>query len=79
MTKAYPSNLTWEQWELIADQFPSEKPGGRPRTIALFSVVNAILYVLMPCDVRGEAYQAIFRLGLPFMVIFGGGAKMVLG
>jgi hypothetical protein len=30
-------------------------------------------------DVRGGAYQAIFRLGLPFMVIFGGGAKMVLG
>ena len=23
-------------WELIADLFPSEKPAGRPRTIALF-------------------------------------------
>ena len=46
MTKAYPSNLTWEQWELIADLFPQAKPGGRPRELALFTVVNAILYVL---------------------------------
>jgi putative transposase len=44
MTKAYPSNLTWEQWELIADLFPSAKPGGRPRKIAMYAVVNAILY-----------------------------------
>lgn len=46
MTKAYRSNLTWEQWELIADLFPKEKPGGRPRKLALFAIVNAILYVL---------------------------------
>lgn len=46
MTKAYPSNLTWSQWELIADLFPLAKPGGRPRTIARYAVVNAILYVL---------------------------------
>lgn len=38
--------MTWEQWELIADLFPKEKPGGRPRKLALFAVVNAILYVL---------------------------------
>lgn len=46
MTKAYPSNLTWEQWELVADLFPSAKPGGRPRTVAMYAVINAILYVL---------------------------------
>jgi transposase len=46
MTKAYPSNLTWEQWELIAELFPKEKPGGRPRTVAMYAIVNAILYVL---------------------------------
>lgn len=46
MTKAYPSNLTCVQWELIAQEFPQAKPGGRKRTVALFSVVNAILYVL---------------------------------
>ncbi|MEP0879288.1 transposase [Funiculus sociatus GB2-M2] len=46
MTKAYPSNLTWEQWELIADLFPPAKPGGRKRSVSLLAVVNAILYVL---------------------------------
>lgn len=54
MTKAYPSNLTWEQWELIADLFPTAKSGGRPRTIGLFTVVNAIFYVLCEgCMWRG--------------------------
>jgi putative transposase len=46
MSKAYPSNLTWEQWELIAELFPPAKLGGRKRNVALCSVVNAILYVL---------------------------------
>ncbi|MBE9192908.1 IS5 family transposase [Gloeocapsopsis crepidinum LEGE 06123] len=46
MTKAYRSNLTWEQWELIAELFPKAKPGGRPRKLAIYTVVNAILYVL---------------------------------
>jgi putative transposase len=38
--------LTWEQWELLAELFPKEKPGGRPRTVAMYAIVNAILYVL---------------------------------
>jgi putative transposase len=54
MTKAYPSNLTWEQWELIVDLFPEAKPGGRPRNVAIYAVVNAILYVLCQgCTWRG--------------------------
>lgn len=46
MTKAYPSNLTWEQWELIAKLFPEAKTGGRPRTVCIYGVINAIHYVL---------------------------------
>ena len=47
MTKQHiKRNLTWEQWELITEMFPAAKPGGRPRTIALYAVVNAIVYVL---------------------------------
>ena len=42
MTKNYPSNLTWNQWELIAELFPEAKPGGRPRTTCMYAVVNAI-------------------------------------
>ena len=46
MTKTYPNNLTWEQWELIANLFPETKPGGRPRKVSIYAVVNAIMYVL---------------------------------
>ena len=46
MTKTYPNNLTWEQWELIADLFPETKPGGRPRKVPIYAVINAIMYVL---------------------------------
>lgn len=47
MNTAYDSDLIQEQWELLAAQLPAGKPTGRPRTVALHQVVNAILYVLM--------------------------------
>jgi transposase len=54
MTKAYRSNLTWEQWELISDLFPEAKTGDRPRNTMIYAVVNAILYVLCEgCTWRG--------------------------
>ena len=34
MSKAYPSNLTRAQYELLSDLIPEQKPGGRPRTVA---------------------------------------------
>lgn len=46
MTLAYSSSLTDEQWELLASQLPAPKPTGRPRTVDLHQVFNAILYVL---------------------------------
>jgi len=40
--------------KLIAGEFPSEKLSGRPRTVALFVVVNAIFDVLCEgCTWRG--------------------------
>ena len=52
MSKAYPS-LDME-WELIAEEFPSAKSPGRPRSVAIYAVVNAILYVLCQgCIWRG--------------------------
>lgn len=54
MTKTYPNNLTWQQWELIAHLFPEAKPGGRPRTVSIYAIMNAILYVLCQgCTWRG--------------------------
>ena len=43
---AYPSDLTDAQWRIIEPLLPPAKPGGRPRTVDLLEVVNAILYVL---------------------------------
>ncbi len=46
MTSSDPSNLTQEQWELLESLIPPAKPGGRPRSVDLQAVVNAILYIL---------------------------------
>lgn len=43
--KAYPSDLTDEQWELLALVIPEAKPGGRPRAVNMREVVNAMLYI----------------------------------
>lgn len=47
MTKAYSSNLTRDQFELLESLIPPAKPGGRPRTVDMWAVLNAILYVVV--------------------------------
>jgi putative transposase len=42
--KAYPTDLTDEQWEILTLVIPPEKPGGRPRSVDLREVVNALFY-----------------------------------
>lgn len=44
--KAYDTDLTNAQWELIASFFPPPRKTGRPRSTEPREVVNAILYVL---------------------------------
>lgn len=43
----YPSDLTDSQWNLIKELIPPAKFGGRPRTLAMRQVVNAISYLLV--------------------------------
>jgi putative transposase len=45
--KAYPSDLTDEQWEIIEPLIPPPKTahGGRPRTVSMREVINTILYL----------------------------------
>ena len=42
---SYPSDLTDEQWQIIAPLLPPAKPGGRPRTVDLRDIINAIFYL----------------------------------
>ena len=46
MSKAYTSNLSQDQWELLKPLIPLAKPGGRPREVDIWVVLNAIFYVL---------------------------------
>jgi transposase len=42
----YPSDLTDEEWALIAPEIPPAKRGGGKRTVDLREVVNGLMYVL---------------------------------
>ncbi len=55
MSKAYPSNLTRVQYEFLSDLIPEPKPGGRPREVDMWEVINAIFYVL----IEGVRWRAL--------------------
>jgi putative transposase len=69
--KAYRTDLTDEQWALIAPLLPPAKPGGRPRTVDLREVLNTLFYQartscqwdLLPHDLvpSGTAYDYFER------------------
>jgi putative transposase len=42
----YPSDLSDAQWKLLAPLLPAPRRSGRPRTIDLREILNAILYLL---------------------------------
>jgi putative transposase len=46
-TQLYPTDLTDSQWVIIQGLIPPAKPGGRPRSLDMRLVVNAILYVVV--------------------------------
>jgi transposase len=55
MSKAYPSNLTRAPYEFLSDLIPEAKPGGRPRTVEMWEILNAIFYLL----VEGVRWRAL--------------------
>jgi hypothetical protein len=46
--KAYPSDLTEKQWEILKSLIPAPKLGGRPREVDMREVINTILYLNVP-------------------------------
>jgi transposase len=42
----YPSDLTDDEWALIAPLIPPAKRGGRPREVNIREILNGILYIL---------------------------------
>ncbi len=42
----YPTDLTDDEWALVAPRIPPARRGGRPRTTEVREVANAILYLL---------------------------------
>jgi putative transposase len=43
-TSAYTSDLTDAQWVRLAPLIPPAEPGGRPRSVDIRAIVNAIFY-----------------------------------
>ena len=42
----YPTDLTDEQWKILEPLIPPGRRGGRPRSVDMREIVNAILYVV---------------------------------
>lgn len=45
MEAVYPSDLSDEQWQALSRLIPPAKPGGRPRTVDMRAVLNALFYL----------------------------------
>lgn len=45
--RIYPTDLTDSQWNIIQELVPPAKSGGRPRSLDMRLVINAVLYVTM--------------------------------
>src|SRR5215468_9531622 len=46
-TQTYPTDLLDRHWDCIKDLVPAAKAGGRPRSLEMRQVINAILYILV--------------------------------
>ena len=66
MTLAYASELTLEQYELFEALLIPESKCGRPRTVNLMLVLQAILYVLM----SGCAWRLLPKEYPPYSTVY---------
>jgi len=66
-TESYPSDLIDVEWVLFEPLIPPVKPGGRPRTVCILEVVNAIFYVLR----SGCAWRLLPHDFPPWQTVYG--------
>jgi putative transposase len=59
--KRYPTDLNDRRWDLLKPLLPDAKPGGRPRTVNLRKVIDAILYI----NRSGGAWRLLPKGGFP--------------
>lgn len=65
--KPYPTDLSDGQWKLIARFIPPAKPGGRPRTVDMREIVNAIMYLVR----TGCAWRLLPHEFPPWRTVYG--------
>jgi putative transposase len=79
MSKAYPSNLTLNQFELLNDLIPEPKLGGRPREVDMWEIRERhFLYSLSRVSLAGFAWR-LPRLADGVYLMSVTGVKMGLG
>ncbi len=55
MNLSYPTDMSDAQWELLLPLLPAAKAGGRPRSVDLRAIINAIFYIV----VAGGAWRML--------------------
>ena len=65
--KAYPGDLTDTEWIILELLIPPAKPGGRPRTVNMREIVNAIFYILR----SGCAWRMLPHDFPPWQTVYG--------
>jgi putative transposase len=66
--RAYPSDVSDAEWAILAPLLPPAKPGGRPRSVDLREIVNAISYWLR----SGEAWHLLPHDFPPWHTVYSG-------
>jgi transposase len=66
MTLVYATELTAKQWQVLEPLLPPPKPTGRPRSVSLRLVMQAILYVL----VTGCAWRLLPNDYPPYSTVY---------
>jgi hypothetical protein len=68
--KAYPGDLTRAQAELLLPLIPPGKKGGRPRSVELLGVINALFDVMGFYNILRKAFPNAFnRYGIERCVV----------